>query len=134
MRASLLTFVLALFLAGCQVSPVISGKVTSGEAVDQGLFADRLHSKTWVLTQGQLDQIAVWLQGHNSGWSTLLATPPTPTFIIRLHYADGSRKAIQLFSANENWKRALIIQDRVTSISNEDRERLLQLVKEIPNG
>jgi hypothetical protein len=129
MRSLLVSIALVLLLGGCQLSPVISGV-----AIDQGLFVDGLHPKTWTLKEQQLEQLAVWLKEHDSAWSHLLVTPPPPTFLILLNHADGSPSSIQLFSANENWEHALVIKDRIRTISRKERNELLQLAKGLPNG
>jgi uncharacterized protein YceK len=128
MRTILVSIAVVLFLAGCQTSPVVSGHAT-----DQGLSTGGRHHKTWELNEKQQKKMTVWLQEHDSGWGYLLVTPPLPTFTIFLKYADGSGTFIELFSANERWKRALVRKNRVRTISAEEREYLLDLVKEIPN-
>jgi hypothetical protein len=122
-------------IAACreEISPLVSAKVT-----DQGIFAEMSNPKTWALTETQLKLLTGWLQERNTDGSVLLMTPPSPSFVIRLTHADGHVSVIELFSANENWKRAIVVgtagKYRIQGISSDDRETLLQLVKEKPDG
>ena len=142
MRRIAQLFLLLIGLLGCREedSPVVSGKV-----VDGGLFLGRYiverreqQPKAWTLTQEQLRQVSLWLHEHRSGWRLLVVSPPPPAFSIVLKHANGTHTQVDLFSANENWQRAIIVSASDPSntgiqyLSTQELNALRQLVKEGP--
>jgi hypothetical protein len=138
-----LLLLLTGLLVGCQekTSPIVSGAVLDG-----GIFLGQYtverpgqQPKTWALTQKQLEQISLWLHERESGWRMILASPLPPSFSIVLKHADGSRTQMDLFSVNENWQHVIIMKNTdsgkngIRNISTQERDSLLQLVKEMPD-
>jgi len=144
MRRVVLLLFLLIGLLGCheEISPIVSGGVVDGGLLlgQYVLKRPEQQVKSWALTQKQLDQVSLWLQEHRSGWRMILESPPPPSFSIVLKHANGTRTQIDLFSINENWQHVIIINNTDTAkngikrISTQERDALLQLVREIPKN
>lgn len=129
----LIIFVIVSVLAGCEqdFSPLVAVEVT-----DQGLTTALPHTRTWRLNQVQLKALERWLYEHNSEVGVLLVSPPSPSQVILLTHANGSRSSLDLFSADKGWEHIVIIsssgKSRVKNITPAERETLFQLLKEMP--
>ena len=102
-----ITFLCALCLLGCrpQFAPLVSGTVTDGGVVlGKAVAHEGEPSRTWSLSQRQLEGLSSWLKLHRSEWRTILASPPLPSYSIQLIHSDGAYTQIDLFSVNESWQ------------------------------
>lgn len=123
-----------LLLAGCDedFSPLVSAEVT-----DLGSGTVRPHHKTWKLNEAQLKQLELWLSEHKSEGNVLFVTTPSPSIMILVTHANGSRSSFGLFSASGNWEHLVEVgssgSSRFKNISSTEREELLQLVQEMPD-
>ncbi|WP_162084475.1 hypothetical protein [Sulfuriferula nivalis] len=82
-----LTLLCVVFLSGCkhEIPPLIAGEVRVSNS-----------GKVIQMSPEQLKLLQAWLEKNLSNWGRCLYTPPAPSVIILLHYADGSQSAMSL--------------------------------------
>lgn len=106
MRSLLFALCCIFLLASCrqEMAPIETGTVVDGGALGNMVAQG---SRIWSLSKVQLEQCATWLKSHESGWHMVVASPPLPSYSVRLIHADGSRTQIDMFSFNESWRKTV---------------------------
>lgn len=106
----------ALSLVGCDSQAPTPVLPVRGMVLDGGLFLgeftlrkDDEPSREWQLSESQLNELHAWMKAHRADLRMVVATPPPPSFSVVTFDADGNRTQIDLFSANESWKRAVYV-------------------------
>jgi len=114
--SKIITFLICLVsLFACSPKFPQMGPLTAGAVIDGGLFLGKYTVKSgsppeaWRLSKMQLERLDSWLQSHRGDWTTILASPPLPSYSARISDTAGTEAQIDLFSLNESWKHAMHI-------------------------
>lgn len=101
-----LALLVALLLAACtlDIPSIQAAEATQARTGPSGTFV----RQSWELDAGRAQEIALWLKGHSSGWSTSAASYTGGSPYVRITHHNGDTTSIGILSPTE----VLVVRDR----------------------